>query len=255
MGLFSFIGGNSDKKNTKNISKAVQRLRSPAGQTQERLRMVELLTEIGTPEAVSGLLVRFTMRTPGSIVDEDEKQATYNSLLRLGDVCIDPLKTFIKTDANIYWPLRALTEIAGVDVAVDTLLESLSSAEHGFASDMDRREQLVSNLREYHTSDRAFQALVELASDESDEVRILAIDGLTEFDRPEVPRVLATCLAVPEQSQRVRSTVLDILVDRGIDMSAYKDEIRPWVSDGYVLDNTGKIRRSFDAATSEDQDS
>ncbi|NUN15894.1 MAG: HEAT repeat domain-containing protein [Myxococcales bacterium] len=252
MGLFSFLGGNSDKKNTKNISKAVQRLRSPAGQTQERLRMVELLTEIGTPEAVSGLLVRFTMRTPGSIVDEDEKQTTYNSLLRLGDVCVEPLKTFIKTDANIYWPLRALTEIAGVDVAVETLLESLQSAEHGFAADMERREQLVSNLREYHSSDRAFQKLVELTTDESDEVRILAIDGLTEFDRPEVPRVLATCLCVPDQSQRVRSTVLDILVDREIDMSVFRDEIRPWVSGDYVLDNAGRVRRSFDASQSDD---
>ena len=132
MGLFDFLGGNSEKKREKTISKAGQRLRNPHGQTQERVRYIEVLRDIGTPEAVKALLGRFTMRTPGSIVDEDEKRAVFEALLHLGEVCEKPIVEFIHSDPNIYWPLRALTEIGGDGKAVEVLLSGLDASEHGY---------------------------------------------------------------------------------------------------------------------------
>ena len=47
-------------------------VKNPHAQGHERIRHIEVLAEIGTMSAVTALLGRFTMRTDGAIVDEDE---------------------------------------------------------------------------------------------------------------------------------------------------------------------------------------
>lgn len=243
MGLFDFLGGNTDKRREKTIQKAGQRLRNPHGQSQERNRFIDVLQEIGTPEAVKALLGRFTMRTPGSIVDEEEKRAVYDALLALGPVCEPPIVEFIHSDPNIYWPLRALTEIGGEAKAVDVLLSGLDASEHGYNVDMDRREQLVSNLREYLDIDRALEKLMDMTRDESVEIRILAVDGLTDSDDERVPGILMERLEHVEESQRVKGTILDILADRRISMSAFRSRLTPFLGDGFFVDDTGIVQR------------
>ena len=243
MGLFDFFGGNSEKKREKAIQKAGQRLRNPHGQTQERVRHIEVLKGIGSEEAVTALLGRFTMRTPGSIVDEDEKRTVFEALLELGEVCVPPIVAFIHSDPNIYWPLRALTEIAGDEKAAEVLLEGLADAEHGYNVDMDRREQLVSNLREYLEIPGAMERMIELTRDESTEIRILAIDGLTDADDPRVVEVLVERLTDSEESQRVKSTIIDILADRRIDVSKHRKAVGPILPENFMLSDTGIVQR------------
>ena len=243
MGLFDFLGGNSEKKREKTIQKAGQRLRNPHGQTQERMRFIDVLRDIGSPEAVKALLGRFTMRTPGSIVDEDEKRAVYDVLLNLGDIAVVPIVEFIHADPNIYWPLRALTEIAGERKAVEVLLSGLDASEHGYNVDMDRREQLVSNLREYLSIDAALERMIALTRDESIEIRILAIDGLTDAEDSRIPGVLVERLEQEDESQRVKSTIMDILADRRIDMSGHRARLTPQLTEGFFLDGTGIVQR------------
>ncbi len=243
MGLFDFFGGNSEKKREKAIQKAGQRLRNPHVQTQERVRHIEVLKGIGSEEAVTALLGRFTMRTPGSSVDEDEKRTVFEALLELGEVCVPPIVAFIHSDPNIYWPLRALTEIAGDEKAAEVLLEGLADAEHGYNVDMDRREQLVSNLREYLEIPGAMERMIELTRDESTEIRILAIDGLTDADDPRVVDVLVERLTDSEESQRVKSTIIDILADRRIDVSKHRKAVGPILPENFMLSDTGIVQR------------
>ena len=243
MGLFDFLGGNSEKRREKTISKAGQRLRNPHGQTQERVRYIEVLRDIGSPEAVKALLGRFTMRTPGSIVDEDEKRAVYEALLHLGGICEEPIVEFIHSDPNIYWPLRALTEIGGDGKAVEVLLSGLDASEHGYNVDMDRREQLVSNLREYLSIEAAFDRLMQMTRDESVEIRILAVDGLTDSDDSRVPEVLMERLEAEDETQRVKSTIVDIMADRHLDMSSFRARLTPQLPEEFFLDGTGCVQR------------
>jgi HEAT repeat protein len=243
MGWLGLFGGSSDKKNARTIEKALTKIRNPHVQAQERQRVIEQLRDIGTPEAVDALLQRFTMRTPGAIVDEDEKRLAYESLLKLGDVCIEPIERFVRADPNIYWPLRALTEIAGDERAIDLILSALGGAEHGYNTETERREQLVANLREFTESDRVLEVLIQLTRDESIDVRISAIDGLAEFSSPEVPRVLAECLSEPEQELRVRSTILDILAERQIPMGEYRQAVEPHLPSTLHLDDKGILVR------------
>jgi hypothetical protein len=218
-------------------------VKNPHAQGHERIRHIEILAQIGTMSAVTALLGRFTMRTDGAIVDEDEKRLAFEALVSLGSIVVMPIQNFIAREPHVYWPLRALTEIAGDDVAVDTVLQALEDTAEGFGSDAERREQLVSNLREYNRSDAAYEKLVELASDESVEVRTLAIDGLPEFDRADVVEVLVGRLEDPEETQRIKMTVMDILMARAVPVKDHRDRVTPHLGDMFFIDGTGVIQR------------
>jgi hypothetical protein len=243
MGLFDNLFGGGDKRREKTIEKASKKLKNPHHQTQERKRMIEVLTEIGTSEAVFALLGRFSMRTPGSIVDEDEKQMVYQSLLQLGPVAVEPIQRFIATQDAVYWPLRALTEIAGDDVAIDTLLVALGQAEHGYNADMDRREQLVANLREFLDSKRVADRLVELADDPHEEVRVLALDSLCETDDARVPDLIVRKVTSEDETHRVKATLFTILVDRRIDMGAHREALSAVLPENLWIDGNGIVQR------------
>ena len=72
MGLFGFGGSKVDRY--------VKKLTNAYVQTHERVRMLDLLAETGTDEALYGILKRFTYRTEASIVDEDEKELAFKYL-------------------------------------------------------------------------------------------------------------------------------------------------------------------------------
>lgn len=243
MGILDSVFGSPDKRRDKTIERAAKKLKNPHHQTDERKRQIEVLTDIGTPDAVFAMLGRFSMRTPGSIVDEDEKQLVFRSLIHLGDIAVEPIQRFITTQDAVYWPLRALTEIAGETVAVDTLLASLAQVEHGYNADMDRKEQLVANLREYLEDERAVNKLIELADDPHEEVRVQALDALCETDDERIAPLVARKILDEEETNRVRTTLWTILVDRGIDMSHHRDELAGAIPESMLMDGAGVVRR------------
>lgn len=243
MGFLDSVFGSSDKKREKTIERASKKLKNPHHQTDERKRQIEVLTDIATPDSVFAMLGRFTMRTPGSIVDEDEKNMVFRSLIHLGDVAVEPIQRFIATQEAVYWPLRALTEIAGETVAVDTLIGALKSLEHGYNVDMDRKEQLVANLREFLDDSRAIDKLVELVDDQNEEVRVQSLDALCETTDERVTALVVRKLLDEEETSRVKNTLWTILVDRGIDIGDHRAELSGLAPESMFIDGTGVVRR------------
>ena len=119
MGWFGF-----GKKASK-VDKLVKKLTNAYIQTHDRVRVMEQLAEIGTDEALYGLLQRFTYRTEQSIVDEDEKETAYRMLVEAGMYAQPAIERFIKAHDAVYWPLRALKDIVGIDDTVDLLMQTL----------------------------------------------------------------------------------------------------------------------------------
>ena len=85
--------------------------------------------------------------------------------------------------------------------------------------------------------------MIALTRDESVEIRILAVDGLTDAEDSRVPGILLERLEQTDESQRVKSTILDILADRRIDMSGYRARLTPQLTEGFFLDGTGIVQR------------
>ncbi len=264
MGFLNWLTGSSNKaggpRAQRSIAKHVRRLLNEAAQTADRLRSIGALTNDGSEDAVYGLCMRFTYRAPVQIVDEDEKERVFEALLSLGSRAVPALKRMVHDEAtgqrvrdiagerftaglpSIYWPLRALTEIAGEDEALDVLLAELDRTTEGYERDVQQRVELASNLREFR-SERAFQKLVELLSDEHEDVLVIAIDGLTAHDRPEVADHLVQLLLRPDQSLRVRTMVIEFLFERQLPVKSWKKELSALMPPAFWVDDTGVIRR------------
>ena len=184
MGLFGF-GGNK-------VDGYVKKLTNAYVQTHERIRMLELLYEMGTDEAILGILKRFTFRTEASIVDEDEKELAYKLLVRSGSSAILPIERFVDGHEAVYWPIKALCEIAGIDAAVDLLLKVLDRSQERSGRVNEQKTQLVSNLRDFNHP-RVLERLHQLVADEDEDVRIMArwIADLWRRCRPSACRSFA----------------------------------------------------------------
>ena len=232
-------------KGNRTIIRHQKKLMNKYVQTMERKRTIALLAEIGSQEAITALLGRFTYVTDGSIVDEDEKELVYEVIRSMGNMAVPALRSFVLGELSIYWPLKALTEIAGEEEAVKTLLEALDGIQDRFDRSMERMNNIVSCFRDYHHPD-VLRKLIELATDESEEIRFLAIDGLTTFDEYiEAVDTIIERLVDDAETNRVKTYIMDTLIERRWPIKKYKKQLLGKLPDNYFVDDTGIIQRRF----------
>ncbi len=206
MGLFG-IGGGGGK-----LARHEKKLTNAYIQTAERKRIMAVLADMQSEDALSVLLKRFTYRTEGSIVDEEEKELAYHYLMEAGPRAIGPIERFVAENDGVYWPLKALRSLAGDEHAVELLLGALDRASLLDNRVNEQKAQLVSNLRDFpHPKVR--DRLVELTKDEDDDVRIMALDGLMTYGKDDALGIIVERILDPEESLRTKSVLYEQLVD------------------------------------------
>lgn len=238
MGIFDFLTGGGDP--AKQIDKHRRRLTDAYRQSHERYLAMDELAKIGSPAAYGALLQRFTIRVNGPTVDEEEKTYCYEMLARAGDVALEPIIEFVTTNNAVYFPLRALRDIAGDDRAVDTLLAAIEDCDPGYHDGLERLREIVSNLRDFR-HDRVRDALIALLDSRSDEIRFYALDGLAGYDGDEIAGHFAKRLLDPEESQRVKGFACELAVEHGWEFKRWAEQLGPALSEQYKLDNSYRI--------------
>ena len=238
MGLFDFLTGGGDPR--KQIDKHRRRLTDVYRQSHERYLAMDELAKLGTPEAYSALLQRFTVRVNGPTVDEEEKTYCYEMLARAGTVAVDPIVAFIGSNNSVYFPLRALRDIAGDDRAVDTLLTAIDDCDPGYHDGLERLREIVSNLRDFQ-HERVRESLVGLLDSRSDEIRFYALDGLAGYEGEDVAAHFADRLLDPEESQRVKALACELAVEKGYSFKRWAEQLGPALGAQYKLDNSYRI--------------
>ncbi len=221
MGLFGFgkKGGGGGK-----VGRIEKRLMNKWGQTAERQRAMQMLADMGSKEALGALLKRFTYRTDGAICDEDEKRMAYELLLVAGEAAVAPIEDFVTKSDGVYWPLKALKEIIGMDRAVELLLRALDRAEEVATRRNEQKAQLVANLRDFpHPA--VLERLKTLCSDANDDVRIMAVDGLLTYGEKDALPVLAERLIDPNETLRIHSVLFEQLVELGWSLAPWRETI------------------------------
>ena len=136
MGLFGFGRG-------PRVDKLVKKVKSAYAQTQDRHQAMRQLADLGTDEAVAGLLQRFTYKTEASSVDQDEKETACNLLVDVGATAVPSIERFINFSDAVYWPLTALKQIVGLEHTVGVLLAALDKADGLDMRVNERKIQLV----------------------------------------------------------------------------------------------------------------
>lgn len=215
MGLFGFGGGGGK------VQRLEKRVTNKWGQAAERQRAMQILADMGDDEALGALLKRFSFRIDGQIVDEDEKRMGYEFLVAAGPRAVAPIERYVSENDGVYWPLRALKEIVGMEPAVDALLRALDRAEKISGRVNEQKVQLVSNLRDF-PHDRVRDRLKVLCHDHNDEVRIMAIDGLLTYGEGEALTIVAERLLDPDETPNIKAVIFEQLLELGWSLEPWR---------------------------------
>ena len=242
MGFRNFFS--SEGKEQRAVQRAGKKLMNKYQQTQERKRAIDVLAGIGSEEAIVVLLKRYQYRTESTIVDEDEKETVFNVCVNLGERAVPGLEQYIATETGIYWPVKALRKIVGDERAAEHLLSTIDAMEDTFGVNRGRLEELVDNLRPLAELDSVFEVLVDMLKHEDEEIVIRAVDGLSVCkDDPEVVAEIVPLLLNEDQSHRVRTIILELMIEQSWNVKRYKKQLTDHIPNNYWIDDTGVVRR------------
>ena len=245
MGLGEYFAKRREQKRSSTIAAMTARLKNPYGQQADRSRCIDVLRDIGTDDALRGLLLRFTYNADKSIVDEDEKETIYNIVLARGEAVVPLLKEYLTEQAAIFWPLKAMRRIVGDEPTVTFLLELIDSMAGDYVDTrhFERKLSLISQLRDFQDP-RIHQRLLAWLGDPEEEIRFHAVDAIATYPDPQTTELLAQRLLADDETARIRNFVLDLLVQNhwAIPKTQRKD-LRTRIPEEFWIDDTGVIQR------------
>lgn len=242
MGLMDLFGGGKGR-----LNKHVARAKNKDAQSADRFTSLEVLRDDGSPEAVEGLLGRFTIRYDKSIEDEQEKQWVFDELVQMGAKILPQLQDHLKRAESIAWGLKILDEVVTADEAWPVLEDLCARNDNSYTRDPSKKIQLLHYLGD-HDDPRYGRALVPYLLDVDEGVRFVTVEGLLHHKDAEAARepLLTLLLNEKEESRRIKRRIVDGFADLGWDAKGYSGGVEKLLEDllpGARLDNHGKIKR------------
>ena len=255
MGLFDFFAPKGGGKGA--LRKQAQRITEKYGPPENRQKVIQQLAGMGSPEALSVLCLRFTVRADPGITDDEEKESVVRILVDAGEKAVGPVKEFLEAqESGVSWGLRVLAELRPANDVVSTALRLLHRLGREYARDPEKKLVLLSWLAEHHGDLTAVtraadpgapavdDALLPLLEDFSDDVRIATVRVIARQPLTERARVaLIELFLRDEGNARVRGEVLQALADLGADVKGYRPSVEPLLVDPYHLDREGQVKK------------
>ena len=149
---------------------------------------------------------------------------------------------FLEKENSPYWVVKALREIIGDDDTVTHLLEIIDRLEAVFDRDIERKVELVSNLREF-TDQRVREKMLSFVQDENEELRVHALEGLASLGQEDMAAVLIDRLLDEGETQLVRTAILNLLIEKKWKLRHRKDQVRKVLPHTFWIDDVGVIHR------------
>jgi HEAT repeat protein len=246
MGFFKNLFGGSEESFVK---KHVSRILNKYTQKEIRDESFHALAQRGTPEAIYGLLQRFTYDHPESIVDENEKYKVIALLDSLGSERVgEPIRRYIREQTQVSMALIALERIEGEEETQAEIIKQLSQCDPGDTWSADRKLQLIGHLDNYDDLIEP-EMLCNFLQDVNDDVVFRCIDvlakGLEEDDealRNTLREKLIGLLPLEETSMRIRARILDLALKSKWYIGDMKKELEDKLPEGYFFDKRGHIK-------------
>lgn len=226
----------------KQIDRVVKRLTEPQGEDGPRIEAAERLYDWGTPDALYGLLKRFTISSKVITDDIEQKRAVVRMLVEKGQDAVEPILRFVSTHHNVEWPIQALSQILPQEQLVPKLVEALGKV--AAASEFTPPEHKTDLIRAMrgHVTPEVAAALRPFLTDDDDDVRIAAIDALSEVG-DEMREPLIEAFLAAEDRPRIRIKIAEIFADREWPVKGYRPRIEETLPEGFHLSAKGLIRR------------
>src|SRR6266702_6224791 len=236
--MFDFLKRN--QPSSKQIDKLVKRLTEPGGEDGPRIEAAEKLSEWGTAEALYALLKRFTISSKVITGDIEEKRMVVRMLVEKGKQAVDPILRFLGDHHQVEWPVQALSEILPREELVPKLVEILEKV--AAASEFtppEHKADLIRAMRGRVTPEIA-NVLRQFLSDDDDDVRISAIEAISEAGEQGREPLLEAFLAANDRP-RIRIRIAEMLADREWPVKGFRPKIEETLPEGFHLTAKGFV--------------
>jgi HEAT repeat protein len=226
----------------KQIQKTVKRLTEPSGEDGPRIEAAERLSEWGTPEALYGLLMRFTISSKVITQDVEEKRRIVRMLVEHGKAAVEPIVKFLKAHHQVEWPVQALAELLSGDELIRRLVEVLEQvvAQSEFTSP-EHRTSLIRSLHGHVTPEIA-AVLRQFLSDHDDDVRLAAAEAISEVG-DDVREHLLEAFLEADDRPRIRIKIAEIFAEKEWPVKGYRPKVEERLPEGFSLNAKGILRR------------
>ncbi|HEX9401421.1 MAG TPA: HEAT repeat domain-containing protein [Anaeromyxobacter sp.] len=247
MGLFGLFGSKEEREKGA-LRKLAKKLTERYGPPENRQKAISQLGDLGTPEALETLCLRFTIRVDPGITDDEEKETTRGILVDAREAAIAPVEKFVTAeDDGIAWGLRVLADVAPAAKVREVVLAELARLGRTYTRDPEKKLVLLKWLKEHHAGAGGAEvetALLPLLEDFSDDVRISATRALAALAPGEAARDgLIQLLLRDRDNARVRGEVLDALAALGADVKGHRPSVEALLVEPFFLDREGHVKK------------
>jgi hypothetical protein len=265
LGIFDFLGSKSDGKG--GLRKQSQKITEKYGPPENRQKVIQQLADMSSPEALSVLCLRFTIRADPGITDDEEKESVRKILVGCGERAVGPVKEFLEgQESGISWGLRVIAALRPATDVVAIVLRLLHRLGREYSRDPEKKLVLLSWLAEHHGDlgqvgpaagaegvagaeaeeprPDVDETLLPLLEDFSDDVRIATVRVLARQPLTDRTRVALVELFLRDKDNaRVRGEVLQALAELGADVKGYRPSVEALLDEPYYLDKEGQVKR------------
>ncbi len=249
MGLSDFFSNFKEKQKNRKIDRLTSKLCEKYNQDYERYAAADELFEIGTPEAIYGLLKRFSSHVPNVEQDDKEKRYVLGLLLKKGENVLSPLIEFIKNEEEIVYPLELLKRIVGKDRALEILKELVKSFSPEYDRDPSKKIEVIKELSNYELPEIS-DYILPFLNDPNDDVILASIDAFKKIyknldeERQEEVRVkLLEIFLSDEEMPRVERSIIEMFMELKIKVTGYKKSVAEKLKKPYYLSKKGEIKK------------
>ena len=246
MGLADLFSKEARARN--NLKKTIQRAADKHAQSGDRFRALEQLRDDGSPQAIAGLLRRFSFVYDKSIEDEQEKEWVYQILVELGAKVLPELRRYMHESETLSWSLKVLEHVATGEAFHETLQKLCEENDNSYVRDPSKKIQLVHFMGEHR--DPAIVSLIVPYVDDIDEgVRFKAVEALLHQGQREVilTPLVSRLLNKSEESRRIKVRIVEGLSETGIPISERTSEVERALAELGIdgkLDNQKRVKLS-----------
>jgi len=235
--MFDFLKRNQPPS-LKQIEKVVKRLTEPQGEDAPRIEAAEKLADWGTPDALYGLLKRFTISSKNITQDIDEKRM----VVEKDREAVDPILRFVSNHHQVEWPIQALSEILPQSELVPKLVGVLEKVAAASAfTPPEHKSDLIRAMRGHITPEIA-AVLRQFLSDDDDDVRIAAIEAFAEVGE-EMRESLLEAFLEAEDRPRIRIKIAELFAEHDWPVKGYRPKVELALPQGFHVTAKGLIRR------------
>ena len=234
MGIFDVL-----KRKTP-LEKLSKEVKEPFSQPEYRREAMDKLFRMGTEEAYKALLGRFTVAASGAIADEQEKRELVDRLVEVGEPALGQVKSFIKTEQKITFPVRALARMVSKNDTVAFLMETLKQYEPLDHRSIEQKTTLLTTLGDMVGKDQA-EIFIPYLEDHSDDVQFNAIVVLERLAHPDSRLPLAKVCVGEDHAQRIQRRAAEALAKLEWSVREHYEAFNAELKQEYLLGKKGQL--------------